>query len=655
RKEVLDIATTEAAHRKILTGLGNPDQQAIVAAPQEGNCLVLAGPGAGKTRVIVHRVAWLLRECLVLPEEIMVLAYNRSAAVEIRRRLWALVGSDAAGVTVQTLHGLAMRLTGTSYAVAVERGEAVNFAEVIQQATARLQAAEQGDGVGPSVMRDRLLAGLRFLLVDEYQDINGDHYALISALAGRTLQTEEDRLSLMVVGDDDQNIYAFDGANVRYIRQFEADYQARRFALVENYRSTAHIIHCANRVIAPARERMKAGQEIRVDHARRGQPDGGAQAALDPLAAGRVQVLEVPRDLHREVCIALAELQRLHALDRARGTASWGGFAVIARRWEDLEPMAALCRQHHVPVQLLRDGSALNLHLTREGHALLELLRGALRRAARRRVVLRAGTLGRWFRRRHGMPVDGAIAHPFNAALAQFIVDTESAAPGCPRVAADLVDALYEFGAGTRAPAAGRPNAPLLLMTAHRAKGLEFEHVLVLDGGGWQGRNDDERRLFYVAMTRARRSLTLCEVIGGPHPFTRELNGLSLRVRPEAPSAADRLDTRVWLADPGQVVLSWPGRFAPSAPVHRALAALDVGSPLRLQARADGRQGWELADEAGLVVTRLAKSFAPPAGDILAVRVAAILVRHAREGEAGLHCRQWELVLPEIEYRPGGG
>jgi ATP-dependent DNA helicase RecQ len=57
----------------------------------------------------------------------------------------------------------------------------------------------------------------------------------------------------MVVGDDDQNIYAFDGANVRYIRQFETDYQARRFALVENYRSTAHIIHCANRVIAPAR------------------------------------------------------------------------------------------------------------------------------------------------------------------------------------------------------------------------------------------------------------------------------------------------------------------------------------------------------------------------------------------------------------------
>ena len=317
--------------------------------------------------------------------------------------------------------------------------------------------------------------------------------------------------------------------------------------------------------------------------------------------------------------------------------------------------MAALCRQHRIPVQLLRDGSTTSLHLTRQGHALLALLRGARRRASRRRVVLRAGTLGRWFRRRHGLDLDAAIAHPFKAALAQFILDTESAAPGRERVVGDLIDALYEFGAGGRALAGARPNAPLVLMTAHRAKGLEFEHVLVLDGGGWQGRSDDERRLFYVSMTRARRSLCLCEAIGGSHPFTHDAEGLTLRVRPESPPDAAVLDTRVWLADPGHVVLSWPGRFASSAPIHRALAALDVGSPLRLLPRADGKSGWVLADEHGVVLTRMSARFNVPVGDILAVRVAAILVRHAREGETGLHCDQWELVLPEIEYRPAGG
>ena len=653
RKEILEIATTEAAHRSILSSLENPDQQAIVAAPQDGNYLVLAGPGAGKTRVIVHRVAWLLRECMVLPDEIMVLTYNRSAAVEIRRRLWSLIGADAAGVAVQTLHSLAMRLTGTSYAVALERGETVDFGAVIRHATERLRAAEQGDGVGPSVARDRLLAGLRFLLVDEYQDINGDHYALISALAGRSLQTEEDRLSLMVVGDDDQNIYAFDGANVRFIRQFEADYQARRFALVENYRSTAHIVDCANRLISPARERMKAGQDIRTNHARRGDPAGGTWASRDPLAAGRVHVLEVPGNIDQEVRIALTELQRLHGLESGEPARSWGNFAVIARRWEDLEPLAALCRQTGIPVQLLRDGEQLSLHLTRQGQALLELLRGSRRRAARRRIVLRAGSLTRWFRRRFGQAAEGPVAHPFQAALAQFILETESAAPGCERVVADLVESLYEFGAGARTAGARRAHAPLLLMTAHRAKGLEFPHVLVLDGGGWQGRGDDERRLFYVAMTRARDTLTLCERLDGRHPFIRGMDGLTLRTRAPAPPPGDPLDTRIWQADPSHIVLSWPGRFAPSAPIHRRLAALDVGTPLCLRARADGRPGWELADAQGVAVTRMSSRFVPPAGAIIEVRVAAVLVRHARDGEANLRMGRWELVLPKIEFRPG--
>lgn len=652
RKEVLEIATTEAAHRRILTSLANPAQQAIVAAPQDGNYLVLAGPGAGKTRVIVHRVAWLLRECMARPDEIMVLAYNRSAAIEIRRRLWALVGGDAAGVTVQTLHGLAMRLTGTSYAVALEHGEKVDFGAVIRRATERLRAADLGDGVGPSIARDRILSGIRFLLVDEYQDINGDHYALISAMAGRTLQTEEDRLSLMVVGDDDQNIYAFDGANVQFIRQFETDYQARRFALTENYRSTAHIVDCANTLIAPARGRMKAGQDIRVDHARRGEPLGGRWTSRDPLTGGRVQVLEVAGQLDQEVRIALAELQRLHALEDDTQLGGWGRFAVIARRWEDLEPLAALCRQTGVPVQLVRDAQQINLYLTRQGHALLSLLQGSRRRAAGSRVLLRPGTLGRWFRRRFRVPVDGALRHPFQAALAQFILETEAVAPGSERVIADLIESLYEFGAGTRSPGGARAHAPLVLMTAHRAKGLEFAHVLVLDGGGWQGRSDDERRLFYVAMTRARETLTLCEQTTGRHPFARSMDGLTLRARPPVPPASAELRARIWQADPGHVVLSWPGHFAESAPIHRHLAALDVGDPLALRPRHDNRPGWELVDTHGVVVTRMSLKFQPPAGTLTRVSVAAILVRHAREQEPNVQVGRWEFVLPEIEYLP---
>lgn len=655
REDVLAMATTEVAHRRILTDLANPDQQAIVAAPLDGNHLVLAGPGAGKTRVIVHRVAWLLRECMVLPDEVMVLAYNRSAAMEIRRRLWALIGADAAGVQVQTLHGLAMRLTGTSYAVAIERGETIDFGHVIREATRQLRAAEvdQGDAAGPSIVRDRLLSGLRFLLVDEYQDINGAHYDLISAVAGRTIKTEEDRVSLMVVGDDDQNIYAFDGASVRYIRQFEADYAGRRHALIENYRSTRHIVQCANRIIGPARERMKRGLDIRVDFARKDQPGGGEFEQLDALVRGRVHLLEVPADPNPAARIALTELQRLHALLDGCAGGQWGRFAVIARRWEDLEPLSALCRLSGIPAQMQRDGEQVRLHQTREGHALATLLRGERRRAKRRRLLIRSGALTRWFRRRFGTDPSAGMAHIFRAALAQLVTDLDACTPGHSLRGDDVLDSLYEFGAVGRPSPVFRPNAPMALMTAHRAKGLEFDHVLLLDGGGWRERNDDERRLIYVAMTRARRTLTVCANASGGHAFAPELDTLAIRSRPDVPLSTPGLDRRIWRASPEHVVLSWPGRFASGASIHRAIAALDAGSALQIRPRSGKGKGWELADGSGTTVARLSSGFELPRGTIVEVRVAAILTRQAKPEEAGsVRTRTWELVLPEIEYLP---
>ena len=99
--------------------------------------------------------------------------------------------------------------------------------------------------------------------MDEYQDINADQYELISALAGRTLEEEDRKLTLFAVGDDDQNTYAFNGASVEFIRRFEADYGPKPAFLVDNYRSTDHIVAAANALIEPARHRMKTGHPIR--------------------------------------------------------------------------------------------------------------------------------------------------------------------------------------------------------------------------------------------------------------------------------------------------------------------------------------------------------------------------------------------------------
>lgn len=121
RREMLTRATTAESFARIVDALRNPAQTEIVAAPMDGNRLVLAGPGAGKTRVVVHRCAYLLRVLRVPAHQILVLCFNRAAALELRRRLAALVDNDARHVTVQTYHGFAMRLTGHSYAEAGER------------------------------------------------------------------------------------------------------------------------------------------------------------------------------------------------------------------------------------------------------------------------------------------------------------------------------------------------------------------------------------------------------------------------------------------------------------------------------------------------------------------------------------------------------
>ena len=148
------------------------------------------------------------------------MAYNRHAAAEIRRRLAELVGDDARGVLVYTCHGLAMRLVGASFSDRAEPLGDAAFEAVMRQAVALLR----GDGLPPEEAdehRSRLLAGFRWILVDEYQDVGAEQYELIAALAGRTLANEDDKLGLFAVGDDDQNIYAFAGASVRFIRRFE--------------------------------------------------------------------------------------------------------------------------------------------------------------------------------------------------------------------------------------------------------------------------------------------------------------------------------------------------------------------------------------------------------------------------------------------------
>lgn len=193
-------------------------------------------------------------------------------------------------------------------------------------------------------------------------------------------------------------------------------------------------------------------------------------------------------------------------------------------------------------------------------------------------------------------------------------------------------------------------HGPITLLTAHKAKGQEFDHVLILDSNGWQSTADDERRVFYVAMTRARKSLTLCERLEGKHAFSRDCK-LAIRTRPRATQLQAGSVQRVWVAELGDIHLDWPGQSPVGSKTPQAIARLDYASPLTLRkSSVDAR--WELTDFDENVVGRMAKRFNPPSGEILSVRVSAIAIRQARQTKNKNLSPAWELILPEIEYIP---
>ncbi|MFO7605574.1 MAG: AAA family ATPase [Desulfurivibrionaceae bacterium] len=165
-KDLLEKATTAESYRTIVENLRNPVQISAVGMPVEDNMLILAGPGSGKTTVIVHRCAYLLEVERIPARQILALCFNHSSAVLLKKRISNLVGRAAKGVTVATYHGAAMRLAGISLRDMAESydKDSIDFDRIIKGAVKLLQGGKDIPGVEPDEVRDRLLAGYSHIL-----------------------------------------------------------------------------------------------------------------------------------------------------------------------------------------------------------------------------------------------------------------------------------------------------------------------------------------------------------------------------------------------------------------------------------------------------------------------------------------------------------
>jgi ATP-dependent DNA helicase RecQ len=642
RKEILERATSQQSFQRIVNDLQDPEQMALVASGEDDNLLVLAGPGSGKTRVVVHRCAYLLRVKRVPARGILVLCFNRNAVTELRRRLGDLVGDDAKGVTIQTYHGLSLRLTGHAMTTQNHTGDNQNqhFADIIKEATRLLRGDKHLFDVNADETRDRLLAGYRFILVDEYQDIDSEQYQLISAIAGCT-RDDDRKLSILAVGDDDQNIYQFRGANVGFIRQFKDDYQASVHYLVENYRSSAHIIAAANQLIQHNHDRMKQQQPIRINQGRKSLDAGGRWQKLDTVAKGRVQQITIANEYSQALAV-VQELQRLRQLD---SRLDWSHCAILAREWRLLSPVRALLEQHEIPISIMlpADRQPPPFRI-RENADLLDALKQASE------PLRKASDWLRYLDDTYGNESGNIWLNQLKAILQDWQRETDDGE--VPNL--QTLEFLYETLAEQRRER--RLGHGVFLSTIHSVKGMEFSHVVIVDGGWTIPVTEEQRRfLFYVAMTRARETLCLMQRQDLRNPFPAEITSdhlLQREVKAHPQTGAITATKQYVILGMRDIDLSYAGRFVASHPIHQYLARLKSGSQLAIE----NNNGKLVLKDRDITVAVLSKQssqkWLAKIHEIESAAVLAMIRRYRDDSEEHYQCRckveHWEIPLVEI-------
>ena len=648
----LTSPVASGATSPLLAGL-NPEQLAAVTAPP-GPALILAGAGSGKTRVLTTRIAWLLQTGQVSPAGIMAVTFTNKAAKEMQARLSAMLPVNTRAMWIGTFHGLCNRflrahaqLAGlpqafqildtqdqlsavkriikalkfdeekcvpkqTSYFIANAKDagqrpkDLAPRDELGRMQLAVYQAYEdqcQREGVVDfaelmlrtyEIMRDHpevrehYQRRFKHILVDEFQDTNRLQYMWLKMFAGNPALTGN---SVFAVGDDDQSIYAFRGAQVSNMADFEREFRVEKVVKLEqNYRSHGHILDAANTLIAQNGQRL--GKNLRTDEGL-GEPIRIFEAASDYAEAQ--WVVDEARQFKREgqPLHEVAVLYRSNAQSRVIESALfnagvpykvYGGLRFFERAEvkhalaylrliENPNDDTSFLRVVNFPtrgigarsVELVQDaartsGRSLTQSVTAvpgktganlQGFvALVDAMREATRGLTLRQIiehVLETSGLREFYRNEKegkdrlenldelvnaaeafvtqegfgkdavALPVDepaGAIAVGLPAAVASvdMLPDAETGEIISPLLAF-LTHASLE--AGDNQAQAGQD--AVQLMTIHASKGLEFNNVFLsgLEEGLFPHENsatsteglEEERRLMYVAITRARRRL----------------------------------------------------------------------------------------------------------------------------------------------------
>jgi DNA helicase-2/ATP-dependent DNA helicase PcrA len=616
----------------LLDDLNDAQREAVAAPP--GPLLVLAGAGSGKTRVLTHRVAWLVGVEGVSPHSILAVTFTNKAAAEMRARIERMLAAPVGGMWIGTFHGLSHRLLRShwreanlpqgfhildaedqyrvirrvlkslnldeaywppkqaqwfinghkeegrrpqhlgqthdptqhelrriyqAYEESCQRSGLVDFAELLLRSYELLR--------DDAPLREHYQGRFRHVLVDEFQDTNSIQYAWLKLMAGGSH-------NLFAVGDDDQSIYGWRGARVENILRFERDNPgARAIRLEQNYRSTGNILKAANSIIAHNEGRL--GKELWTAGSP-GEPVYLYTAYNDleeaRFVVGRIEEWVESGRRRDEVAVLYRSNAQSRVIEEQLVQAGmpyrvYGGLRfferqeikdalaylrLVASRHDD----ASFERVANVPTRGLGDKTleavrgearAGSLSLWETARKLLETntlsaraagsLKGFLDLIDRLAQETAGLTLGEQVE--HVVHGSGLIEHykkekgEKGESRIENLEELSSAARGFEHDEADGLDPMSSFLAHAALEAGEAEAGPgedcVQLMSLHSAKGLEFPLVFLtgLEEGLFphqrsiseSGRLEEERRLCYVGMTRARERLVLT------HAELRRLHG----------------------------------------------------------------------------------------------------------------------------------
>ncbi len=668
----------------------NPQQQEAVTTPP-GPVLVLAGPGSGKTRVLTYRVAYLIGALGVRPFHILAVTFTNKAAREMEARIGALLGDQARGLTIGTFHSVCARILRreadhlpfqANFAIADTDDQKRLIKQVLrelnydpkQYTPTRLQAAIsrlKNEGLFPEdftpttygetitqqvfaeyqkrllasnlldfddlllwtryllntvpAVRERYARRFQHLLVDEFQDTNMVQYDLVRLLSAY-------HRNLFVVGDADQSIYGWRGADYRNVQRFERDFPGARVILLEqNYRSTQRILDAAMAVIAPLQGKHRkrlftdrgAGERVVV---RRTYDDREeARYVVETIASLVARGQARPRDF----AIMYRTNAQSRVLEEAFLRAGLPYRIVGAQRFygrREVKDVVAYLRLAHNPADEPSLMRVINVPPRGIGTKTIAALRTVAHRAglapgnlllhmaaapedyqtvfgarALKALLAFARPLAQWYELAlTASPADLMAVILNDVGYKDYLLDGSEEGESrwenvkelhglAQRYADEGVSAFLEEVAlvSDQDTLGDDADAPVLL-TLHAAKGLEFPRVFIVGlvegllphSRSWEDSDAmaEERRLFYVGITRAKDALYLT------YPEMRTAYGYAEPAEPSRfleeipPELVEGDHPRAAYGSPRAVTARWEPA-APAAAAPRFAAGMKVRHP----------------------------------------------------------------------------